>query len=215
MKPSIGIIGGAGPLAGALLFEMIIKEFQKRYGCYLDADFPYIILHNIPFVNMLEDPDEERVRSQLEEGLALLEKNGVERVAIACNTLHAFLPEKKWKFDFFDLRSVVNETSDDILVLCTAISRKMGVFDHLKKKSYLKEAQESELEQLIARIKIGKVNQKESSFFSALIEQDKKKCVLLGCTELSLLHTRFPLSLPGVHIIDPLQLLAETLCSQD
>ncbi len=54
MKPkSIGIIGGAGPLAGALLLERILILSGSEYGCYKDADFPEVILLSFPFSEML------------------------------------------------------------------------------------------------------------------------------------------------------------------
>jgi len=57
----IGIIGGAGPLAGALLFEQIIEICQKDYGCIRDFDFPSINLVSFPFSEMLcGDVDQEK-----------------------------------------------------------------------------------------------------------------------------------------------------------
>jgi hypothetical protein len=41
MKPkSIGIIGGASPLAGAFLLKRILSLSGEVYGCYRDTDFP-------------------------------------------------------------------------------------------------------------------------------------------------------------------------------
>jgi aspartate racemase len=54
MKPkSIGIIGGAGPLAGAFLLERVLSISNKTYGCYRDSDFPKIFLISFPFSEML------------------------------------------------------------------------------------------------------------------------------------------------------------------
>lgn len=212
MKKSIGIVGGAGPHAGALLLEKIIRVCQETYSCHKDADFPYMLLLNIPFSDMLENPDEKRVVRELEEAFKTLEKNGMDRVAIACNTLHAFLPKKMGNFEFVDLRSVVLDTDEEMLILCTSTSRARGVYTHMKKRDYLKAPLQKVLDRLIDRILKGKVDQEESSMLSALIRQEKKRSVLLGCTELSLLHARFPLSFSLGAVIDPLQLLAETLC---
>ena len=210
---SIGIIGGAGPHAGALLYEKIIHVCQETYGYHKDADFPYMMLLNVPFSDMLDTPDEKSVRRELEKALKTLELQDMDRVAIACNTLHGFLPKEIGGFEFVDLRSVVSGSNQEVLILCTSTSRERGVYAHLKKGVYLDDSLQKELDQLIDRILSGKVDQVESAMLSELILQQNKRCVLLGCTELSLLHARFPLTVPTESVIDPLQLLAVALCS--
>ena len=39
MKKSIGIIGGAGPMAGSVVIKKIITICQKEYVCRDDSDF--------------------------------------------------------------------------------------------------------------------------------------------------------------------------------
>ena len=53
-KVTIGIIGGAGPMAGAIVMENIIEICQKKYLCRHDYDFPKIILVSVPFAQMLK-----------------------------------------------------------------------------------------------------------------------------------------------------------------
>ncbi len=210
---SIGVVGGAGPHAGALLYEKIIRVRQETYGSHKDEDFPYMMLLNIPFSDMLENPDESVVAEELEEALTTLEKNGMDLVCIACNTAHAFLRDKQWNFEFIDLRRVVKDPGEEVLILCTSTSRNSGVYGHLTQGIYLDSATQQELDALIDRILSGKVDQEESSFLASLIEKRKCVSVLLGCTELSLLHARYPLNLTRVGIIDPLDQLAHVLCS--
>lgn len=213
MKQSIGIVGGAGPHAGALLYEKIIQVFQEKYGFHKDADFPHMMLLNIPFSDMLDAPEERRVAAELQEALATLERNGMDYVAIACNTLHAFLPKKMGSYKFVDLRSVVAEVEDEVLILCTSTARERGVYGHLSKGIYLSDEAQKGLDQLIDRILAGKVDREEAASLSKIIRKEGKPFVLLGCTELSLLHARCPLDVPSAGVIDPLQLLAEKLCS--
>ena len=57
---SIGIISGAGPMAGVELLRLII-EFCQKEGAFRDRDFPEIHLINIPFSEMLaEDFDKDK-----------------------------------------------------------------------------------------------------------------------------------------------------------
>ncbi len=78
---SIGIIGGAGPMAGALLFKKIIARCQKKYNCVHDEDFPEIILLNVPFAQMLKQntkyQNELMVREQLLGSIKFMNSSGV------------------------------------------------------------------------------------------------------------------------------------------
>lgn len=71
MKPkSIGIVGGAGPLAGVFLLERILYLSGKRYGCHKDADFPKVFLISFPFSEMLcTDIDSAKLKKELGECL--------------------------------------------------------------------------------------------------------------------------------------------------
>ena len=40
---TIGIIGGAGPLAGATLLQRVLTFSQSLYGCYRNSDFPKVL----------------------------------------------------------------------------------------------------------------------------------------------------------------------------
>src|SRR5262245_18866784 len=97
MKPnSIGIVGGAGPIAGVALLERVLLLSQTKYGCYRDADFPKVFLLSFPFSEMLvEEVNAKQISQELSECLYQLRQNGAAVLAIACNTLHAFLDESE------------------------------------------------------------------------------------------------------------------------
>lgn len=64
-KP-IGIIGGAGPMAGVALLKEVLSLSGKLYGCKKDADFPKVIFLNFPFSEMLkQDMDVLQIKSIL------------------------------------------------------------------------------------------------------------------------------------------------------
>ncbi len=91
----IGIIGGAGPWVGGLLFQKIVQVLQEKYGCREDQDFPYMMLLSYPFADMLKKPDDaaqcEIVRNQLKDCFQTLVDNKIDYAVIACNTLHRVL----------------------------------------------------------------------------------------------------------------------------
>ena len=123
-KARMGIIGGAGPMAGALLFNKIIKICQQRYACASDADFPFISLVNYPFADMLTTEKNHAILSrQLDEVFRSFTDNRISICAIACNTLHTYLPPIPKELHLVHMiketARVVSEKNP--LVLCTSL----------------------------------------------------------------------------------------------
>jgi aspartate racemase len=210
MKPkTIGIIGGAGPLAGAFLLERILTLSGKEYGCYKDADFPQVFLISYPFSEMLSpDRDRRKLTQELSGCLDLLRKNGASVLAIACNTLHVFLEENE-QDDLVHLpRTLAEEISltETPLVFCTSTSAESGLHKQFFPCSYPDRETQLEVDGLIDDILkgaglIGKLEK--------LLEAQTAKTIILGCTELSLFSAR--LSVPGKVIIDPLEVMAKKI----
>lgn len=195
-KP-IGIVGGAGPFAGLNLLNRLFSLAQTKYGCVDDKDFPLVILYSFPFSDMLsEKRDEGRVREELSRTIGNLRAAGAELVAIACNTLHAFLSEEKGL-----IRMPLNYEGTP-MVFCTSTSRSQGVH---KGGEYPDLQTQLEVDDIIRRILKG-----ENCLcdVQALIDRQNKP-VVLGCTELSL----YAEELRG-NLIDPLKLLAEKLLNE-
>src|SRR3990167_4807780 len=133
--PTIGIIGGAPPVAGALLFSHIIRICQEDYGCYHDRDFPLIHLVSYPFSDMLEgNPDTKQI---LQEVKKAYEKLDTDTVVIACNTLHSFLDETFAPPKFYHL---IKETADCLkstpLLLCSSTSKAAVIHSRFFKCNY-------------------------------------------------------------------------------
>lgn len=222
---TIGIIGGAGPMAGLLLMKKIITNYQKLYGCVNDYDFPKIILLSYPFAEMLEPtkaPEEEdTVSQQLGDSLDFLIENGVNKIGIACNTLHGFLDETRHRDRLVNL---IKETKiyfakqqfSKALVLCTNTSVQKNVHDYIS--ITLPNSEEQKLiDHLIKAVLSGAFSLQDSQRLKSYILSKTMKdpvidCVMLGCTELSVLHDEFPMEISDIKIIDPLDLLASKIC---
>jgi len=201
IKQRIGIIGGAGPMAGALLFEKII-EVSQWYGCKVDADFPFCSLINYPFAPMLTQGYDENVLSkQLEECFSILLGNGVTIAAIACNTLHAFLPSVP---NEIRLIHMIEETKsylelkgwDNPLILCSSTSARNRLHARYFNCRYPEESLQQTVDHLIDRITEGCCFAEASALLSNKCENEG--AIVLGCTELSLLHNRAPLALSDI-----------------
>ena len=141
MKPKIiGIVGGAGPLAGACLLEHVLILSNRRYGCYRDADYPQVMLNSFPFSDMLTtEKDNMLLKAELSLSLNQLRAQGAEVLAIACNTLHNFLDADQDRGDLINLPRMLGEElcSEEMpLVLCTTTSRKNNMHRKFFECSY-------------------------------------------------------------------------------
>lgn len=212
-KPKVGIIGGAGPMAGAMLFEKLIEVAQKNYNCTQDSDFPFTLLLNYPFSDMLtNEKDQASIKTQLEECFSLFRKNNISIVAIACNTLHAFLPPNLKDLKFVHM---IEETAyflrknnwDKPLVLCTSTSAEAKLHAQYFSCRYPDPKLQSTLDMLIEEITSGTCLSLASKHLDSLLKDEQ---MILGCTELSLLNEKAPLK--GKKICDPNSLVAEKIC---
>ncbi len=211
MRPkTIGIIGGAGPLAGATLFERVVARAANEYGCYRDADFPKIILLSFPFTEMLaSEVDATQIAKELDYCIAQLKTNGASALAIACNTLHLFLNEDA---SIVHLPKMVKEQvmpGDIPLLLCSGTSRRYTLHTRYFPCLYPDEAVQKLVDQIIDRALMGIDVDSVQQDLRNLVEEQENKTIVLGCTELSL-FTKALTSLDK-KIIDPLDLVAQEL----
>jgi len=211
MKPQpIGILGGAGPTAGVLLLERVFSLSSSRYGCYRDSDFPRVIFLSFPFTEMLTpEMDAAELRKELSECLNQLRNNGAVVLAIACNTLHAFLEE-----DEVDLVHLPKVLTGEIppgeipLVLCTSTSVRFGVHNRFFPCQYPDPQTQTQVDQLIDRILGGADIQLIANELSIILESLNATTIILGCTELSLIRN---LCSENKLILDPLEIVANKL----
>ena len=215
----IGIVGGAGPLASALLYQLVVEEYYVR-----GIAQPEILLlnHSFPRGLTLEESiqNQARLEEELQACLELLIQAGASVVCIACNTLHDFLkgpfevplihlPEKV-------MGALQKEKMKKVGVLCTETTRHSslyqaeGVTFH-----YPSESGQRSLNLVLDRILEGRVLQEDSVRIHKLIMEMKEEQgihgVVLGCTDLSLLNYRYPLHCEGVRLFDSIKILAKEL----
>ena len=86
---TIGIIGGAGPMASAFLYTSILEICQKQYSANDYNEFPEIVLVSYPFTR----GNEEKIREEISLCLSKLKTAGASLFCIASNSFHGFLPE--------------------------------------------------------------------------------------------------------------------------
>ncbi len=212
MKPKpIGIVGGAGPLAGASLLERVLSISGSTYGCCKDADFPKVLLLSFPFSEMLSpETNATQLRTELKGCLNQLRKNGAAVLAIACNTLHAFLEE-----DEIDLVHLPKTVAMEIpeaevpLVLCTTTSMQFGLHKQFFPCVYPDPDTQMQIDKIIGQILKGTDQQIIIDALLKIISVQTNTTVVLGCTELSL-FTRY-LAPCNKLIVDPLEIAANKI----
>ena len=211
----IGIIGGAGPLAGALLFEKIIQICQNDFGCSRDGDFPFITLLSYPFAEMLNGEESDLIKEQLNECFHNLIGLKTDYAVIACNTIHAFLPPVPRGIKLIHLiQETLLTLEEKTLVLCTSTAAKYRLHAPC---SYPAPLLQKRLDEIIDRILAGEPLMKLSKELAHLINHESISEILLGCTELSLLNVRAPLHSFGLDkkfkIRDPFEIVSKKITS--
>lgn len=212
MKPQcIGIIGGAGPLAGAYFLERIFSLSLELYGCYRDADFPKVILISYPFSEMLSpDIDIANLQKELSNCIEQLRNSGATVLAIACNTLHVFLEEKNDLSDLVNLPLILAEElsqTDQPLVFCTSTSAQFELHKRYFPCNYPDEETQKEVDRIIDQILRGADQSFIVKKLEKLLQEQTSETIVLGCTELSLYSGL--LTVPNKLVVDPLEVMAK------
>lgn len=216
----IGIIGGAGPLAGALVFETIIRE------CYAGKkEIPEIFLINYPFTRILGEKERTENRHLAAEELRLcvdiLIGRGVEIAILACNTLHLYSETLFRKsISFLSLpKTVMNEAKKaghrHLLVLGTRNTCRSNLYkDPDLEICYPPPDGQMKIDRIIDRILKGKICRRDASIIEDLLSElgadTRFDGVVLGCTELPVLHHHFPVR-SSKFIYDSIKIPARTL----
>ena len=210
---SIGIVGGAGPLAGVSLLERVLSLSGSKYHCSKDADFPKVFLLSFPFSEMLsEEINVEQLRKELKDCLDQLRKNGAAVLAISCNTLHAFLDENEDLTDLVHLPQALAMAipkKEMPLVLCTSTSMRSALHQKFFPCIYPDLPMQSQVDRIIERILNGDDFQMIIQDLLKLIQTQEQNTIVLGCTELSLFTQH--LLLCNKLIIDPLDIVANKI----
>ena len=211
---AIGIIGGAGPMASAFLYSTLITLCQNQYGSSDYNEFPEVILASYPFTR--EDP--KKIRTDLSLCLTKLERAGVDLFCIASHSFHAYLPDTS-SITFINLISEsLQEASrchvSKALILAAQTTIDLKLYEQEDLQCYYPSKKDQQLVQKIIReVAGGIITQQQAETLKEMISalQHHFNGVIIACTELPLIHRRFPLLLNGLPMIDTIEVLAKKL----
>jgi aspartate racemase len=229
----IGIIGGAGPFASCLLYQNIIQEAYK-HGCKNESELPAMALINHPFsihmcTTLFAHDDKPLICSVLQSCVDTLLQQDTELLAVACNTFHVFLKEvNPGNAAFVNIACSTMEVAEQqklskVLILGTSLTLNNQLYTHATIECVATPKREQKIvENIINNILAGKICKHDAIILQCMIHSliTKLGCdgVVLGCTELSVLHAEFPLSSSDHNntlcILDTIKILAQKLVKE-
>lgn len=210
----LGVIGGMGPLATVKFYDKIVLNTE---ACNDNEHIDLIVLNHSTMPDrtkcIIENKDTEFL-NEIKKDLEILERIGIDVVAIPCNTSHYFYDEFK---NFTNLK-IINMIEETILEIKRRGIKKVAVFGTLgtlNSKVYNKYAKENGIEvkelsledkktvmDIIYKIK--ETNNLESKDFVEILNRycNDKTIGIIACTELSLLD--IPENLNTIDALDVL-----------
>lgn len=184
------IISGAGFFAGNHVYSKIVQSL-KSVSFQKDCDYPEIVLYNYPFRSIDFFGKLDKSLAQKEVDSILNQISSVDKVLIACNTLHLIelnhdglisLPK--------GLLSVVNDWGDEKgLLLCSQYSMEQGLFNH-EKLAY----PDNNMLNIANKLIESKISNKDvclmdyKDVFDEYIKKHKITRLVIACTELSMFN---------------------------
>lgn len=216
----LGIIGGAGPLASALLYEMLIHESYS-----LGRQVPEIVLLNFPFTRGLSlnegRANEKTIHAELDYCVQFLANNGVKLAILACNTLHLFLKQDiPSSIKFYSLPDLVLNQAQRrhhhrLLILGTQNTCHSNLYQSKNIEAiYPSSSDQMKIDDVINRVLDGKILKEDSELVEYVINTTLREKpfdgVVLGCTDFPVLHHHHPI-FSTKPIYDSIKIPAQTL----
>ena len=219
-KKTLGIIGGMGPAATAMLFESIISNTQAN----CDAEHIHILIDNYPQIpdrtTAILSGSNEPVKYICEAGQRLINM-GAELILIPCNTSHYYFEEIKNNLSV-PVINMIEETAlycrrmgcSVVGVLATDGTRKTDIYKTEFEKAGLdvvypsEEGQKQVMSVIYEQVKAGKeINTSGLEAHLKDMEAQGAQAFVLGCTEL-------PIAIKdgdfGFRFIDTIEVLAKS-----
>ena len=221
----LGIIGGMGPMASAVFYDMISSKTDASCD---QENLNLILLSHAGMPDRTEailSKDEaqiEAVRSKLYADAIFLQNAGCTAIAVTCNTAHYFVNmiEDELDIPFIHL---IRETAEavasefgarKVAVLATDGTIETRLYqDELSKRGVIAFTPKAEVQALVMHeiyecIKSGKPADEEMwKKIEEYVKDEGCEAAVLACTELSVVRKELSL---GSFYFDPLDIMAES-----
>lgn len=200
----IGIVGGMGSYATVDFFRKVIEAFPAEK----EWERPRIIVDNYCTMPsrvraILYGEGREELVEDLSESVRNLMRVGANKIVLACNTSHVFLPDiiqnvPESKEHFVHIidecgKSIQNSGIRSVGLIASEGTIETRIYPNTFEKYGISinapdEQQFELLRQFIEAIKQNKLNDSVMDAFEKFIEDFEDEAVILGCTELPILY---------------------------
>lgn len=225
-KKILGVIGGLGPLASAYFMRLVTEMTDAK----IDQDHIEILMHSMPQIPdrtgfILGESQASPLPQMLEAGRGLV-KGGAEVIAIPCITAHFFQKTLENELGVIVLNAIEESCKTvkaagikKVGIMATDGTVKSGLFQKVFEKQGVEcvvpgtEGQQNVMHIIYNNVKAG-IPIEKNLFLGVTRELFDKgaECVLLGCTELSIMKRDNPELFisenTGFRFLDVLEVLA-------
>ena len=220
----LGIIGGMGPMASALFYDMISSKTDASCD---QENLDLILLSHAGMpdrTGAILSKDEvqiEAVRSKLLTDAMFLQNSGCTAIAVTCNTAHYFVNMIEGELDIPFIH-LIRETAEavasefgakKVAVLATDGTIETRLYqDELSKRGVIAFTPKAEVQALVMHeiydcIKSGKPADEEIwQKIEEYVKAEGCEAAVLACTELSVVRKELSL---GSFYFDPMDIMAE------
>lgn len=204
LKPAIGVIGGLGPQASALLYKLLVDRTKHHTDLADTADYPRIVLISTSIPNYLasgqaSDPAViAQVVGIVQEEIKLLERDGAIVNGIACNTAHLALDalQAVTEVPFLSIIDLMSDAVKDFArpgLLSTVLTKQVGLYNNVHPNIFIPNDQVlMEAENFIFKLLADEITAVDQQSFHEFVEDYKQQnnldAVLLACTELPVVY---------------------------
>ena len=216
----IGVLGGMGTYATINLF----KQYAKVFSAEKEWERPRIIIDNRCTMPSrvrayLYNEDVNRLVNEMSESLQNLSNAGCNKLILACNTSHLFLPEiykkvpdiEKKMIHIIDtcVEKICEDNMKNVFLLGSEGTIESQVYQKKLEKNKIKcivpnSLEYGNLRKCIEAVKQNKYTDEVKKIFIELVER-YDSCIL-GCTELPILYDLYKDDIKTQNIYDPLLL---------
>ena len=220
----LGIIGGMGPMASAVFYDMISSKTDASCD---QENLDLILLSHAGMpdrTRAILSKDEaqiEEVRSKLLSDAMFLQNAGCTAIAVTCNTAHYFVNMIEGELDIPFIH-LIRETAEavasefgakKVAVLATDGTIETRLYqDELSKRGVIAFTPKAEVQALVMHeiyecIKSGKPADEEMwKKIEEYVKEEGCEAAVLACTELSVVRKELSL---GSFYFDPMDIMAE------
>ncbi len=221
----IGVLGGMGTFATIHMFEQYADVFKAEK----EWDRPRIIIDNrctMPsrVKAFLYNDGRDRLIEEMTDSMSHLISAGCDRIILACNTSHLFLPDiykgvpelEGHVVNIIDacVNAIMKDGIREVYLLGSEGTIESSVYQNALNKIGVKCSCPAPEEYSMLRVCIEAVKQ---NVYSQYVEDtfcrlmNRNSACILGCTELPILYEKYKAGIRCSKVYDPVQLVLKSL----